>query len=272
MGCDVLQAAAGIVALANEHMARALRVISVERGHDPADHALLSFGGAGGLHACDLAELLNMHRIIIPARAGVLSAMGMLVSEPGRELSRAVLEPLADLTDADIKREFHALETEARAQLFDEGHRAEAITFKHQLELRYQGQSATIPVTFEEGGSHAEAFHSAHAKASGLRLSHPVELVNIRLGARAPAALQSLDVPADGGRRSKPAIRLSAELGRRIPVYRRNDLESGKESDGPCIVTEPVATSWIKPGWKMRLDRWGNLLLRRSSVTDNPDP
>ena len=95
MGCSLLEAAKGIVRLANEHMARALRVISVERGHNPADYALLCFGGAGGLHACDLAELLNMERIVIPARAGVLSAMGMLVSEPGRELSRPVLRPLA---------------------------------------------------------------------------------------------------------------------------------------------------------------------------------
>jgi len=262
MGCDLLEAALGIVRLANEHMARALRVISVERGHDPVDYALLCFGGAGGLHACDLAELLNMERIIIPARAGVLSAMGMLVSEPGRDLSRPVLRLLADLAEEDIGLWFKGLETDAQNQLTAEGCDAGSVTFKHQLELRYKGQSATISINWSRGEAHEAKFHEAHKKASGLRLLHPVELVNIRLSARAPAALKSIDIREEsrgndtGGKIHMP------ELDDKVVVYQRTALPPGESFEGPLLLTESAATSWIKPGWVVKADEWGNLLLR----------
>lgn len=263
MGCSLLEAALGIVRLANEHMVRALRVISVERGHDPSDYALLCFGGAGGLHACDLAELLNMKRIIIPARAGVFSAVGMLVSEPGRELSKAVLKPLGELTDGDIGSEFRALEKEALAQLTNEGCEPESVTFRLQLELRYKGQSATIPVPWAVGGSHEASFHEAHEKASGLRLAHPVELVNIRLGARAPAVLKSVDIQEEGGPVNEAGMVKMPELGCRVPVQPRSGLRCGGSVQGPRVLTESVSTTWIKPGWKAEPDRWGNLLVYR---------
>jgi len=260
IGCDALAAASGIVRLANEHMARALRVISVERGHDPADYALLCFGGAGGLHACELAELLNMKRIIIPARAGVFSALGMLVSEPGREMSQAVLKPLAELSDGDIKQGFRALEKEALAQLENEGCEAESITFRHQLELRYKGQSATIPVSWVFGGEHEALFHEAHRKASGLRLAHPVELVNLRLGARAPAVLQSIDIRDQDGASDRAE---QTEENDNVSVQKRSGLQYGKSLQGPCILTESVATTWIKWGWMVEADQWGNLLVHQ---------
>ena len=261
MGCDLLEAARGVVRLANEHMARALRVISVERGYNPADYALLCFGGAGGLHACDLAELLCMRRIIIPARAGVLSAMGMLVSEPGRELSQPVLKPLAGLTDEDIGQWFRVLETDAQKQLMDEGCKPQSITFRHQLELRYKGQSATIGINWSAGGAHEALFHAAHARASGLRLPHPVELVNIRLSARAPAVLKSIDIrevcedPMAAEEIHMP------ELAEKVPLYQRTGLPRGEPLQGPLLITECAATAWIKPGWVVRVDEWDNLLL-----------
>ena len=261
MGCDLLEAALGIVRLANEHMARALRVISVERGHDPVDYALLCFGGAGGLHACELAELLNMERIIIPARAGVLSAMGMLVSEPGRDLSFPVLTLLADLTDEEVGKWFRRLETDAHHQLAAEGCDRGSVTFKHQLEMRYKGQSATISINWSPGEAHERRFHAAHKKASGLQLPHPVELVNIRLSARAPAALKSIDIREEsrgydaGGEIHMP------ELDDKVPIYQRTGLPPGGILEGPLLLTESDATSWIKPGWLVRVDEWGNLLL-----------
>jgi N-methylhydantoinase A len=263
MGCDLLEAARGIVRLANEHMARALRVISVERGHDPIDYALLCFGGAGGLHACDLAELLNMERIIIPARAGVLSAMGMLVSEPGRDLSRPVLRPLAGLTDEDIRKWFKRLETDAQNQLTAEGCDPRNVTFKHQLELRYKGQSATIGINWSDGEAHEALFHEAHTKASGLQLPHPVELVNIRLSARAPAALKSINI-REQSRIDEPGelIHMS-DLADKVAIYQRNGLPPGESHEGPLLLTESAATSWIKPGWVVTPDEWGNLLLHR---------
>jgi N-methylhydantoinase A len=261
MACDVLEAARGVVRVANEHMARALRVISVERGHDPADYALLCFGGAGGLHACDLAELLDMNRIIIPARSGLLSAVGMLVSEPGRELSKAVLRPLDSLADEDIAEGFRSLESEARAQLIAEGCIQEDIQFRRKLELRYQGQSATIPVNWMKGGAHAQAFHAAHEKASGLRLPHAVELVNLRLGAWASAVFQSIDIEPVYEEVQQPEMIYMPELAQHVPIYHRATLQAGKSISGPILVTEPAATSWVKPGWIVKADEWGNLFL-----------
>ncbi len=262
MDCDVLEAARGVVRMANEHMARALRVISVERGYDPADYALLCFGGAGGLHACDLAELLNMNRIIIPARSGVLSAVGMLVSEPGRELSRAVLKPLDSLADEEIADNFQALEAQAAAQLIAEGCAPGDIRFRHQLELRYQGQSATIPVNWKSGSAHAQAFHEAHEKASGLRLPQVVELVNIRLGARAPAVLRSVDIKPVYGEVLPGEMIYMPELAQDVPMYHRGALMAGESIPGPLLVTESAATAWIKPGWVVEADEWGNLFLQ----------
>lgn len=261
MGCDVLDAARGIVRLANEHMVRALRVISVERGYDPGDYALLCFGGAGGLHACDLAELLNVKQIIVPARAGVLSAMGMLVSEPGRELSHAVLKPLAALADEEIGQWFRALEVDARTQLAGEGCEPASVTFRRQLELRYKGQSATISINWFGGGAHAASFHKAHKKASGLCLPHPVELVNIRLSARAPAVLKSIDTRHKYEDFTAGKMIHMPELASKVPVYRRAGLPSGEAMEGPLLITESAATAWIKPGWVVSPDQWGNLLL-----------
>ena len=262
MACDVLEAAHGIVRLANEHMARALRVISVERGYDPADYALLCFGGAGGLHACDLAELLNMKRIIIPARSGVLSAMGMLVSEPGRELSQAVLAPLGTLTDKDIGQRFHLLEADAGAQLTGEGCTKKSLVFRRQLELRYMGQSATININWSTGGDHETAFHDAHTRASGLRLPHPVELVNIRLSARAPAVLKSIDIRQESENVATGEMIHMPELACEVQMFHRTGLPPGKSVKGPLLVTESAATAWIKPGWEVRPDEWGNLHLQ----------
>jgi N-methylhydantoinase A len=243
-------------------MARALRVISVERGYDPADYALLCFGGAGGLHACDLAELLNMERIIIPARSGVLSAMGMLVSEPGRELSQAVLAPLSTLTDKDIGQRFHLLEADAGAQLTNEGCAPESLVFRRQLELRYKGQSATISINWSAGGDHETAFHEAHVRASGLQLPHAVELVNIRLSARAPAVLKSIDIRQESENITTGELIYMPELAYKVPMYHRTGLPLGEPVQGPLLLTESAATAWVKPGWEVRVDEWGNLHLK----------
>ena len=271
MGCELRDAALGVIQIANEHMARALRVISVERGHNPADYTLLCFGGAGGLHACDLAELLSMQRVIIPARSGVLSALGMLVSEPGRELSQAVLSPLADLPDIEIGRRFEALETDALNQLRAEGCQTDTVVFRHQLELRYQGQSATIGVDWVVGGEHEANFHQAHTRASGLRLPHVVELVNLRLSARGPAALTSINIQNDAAESGTSASVFMPELDCEVQVRHRDHLEIDRQQNGPLILVEAAATAWVKRGWsRVRADQWGNLLLHRNAKRLGP--
>ena len=245
LSCEPLEAARGVLRLANEHMARALRVISVERGHNPADYSLLCFGGAGGLHACDIAELLGMQKVLVPARSGVLSALGMLVSEPGRELSQAVLAPLESISEADIDTRFKQLESEARSQLENEGCDINQIHFRRQLELRYQGQSATIGIQWRAGSDHEELFHRAHLKASGMQLPHAVELVNIRLSARSAPALTTIE-SEQAVDLSKPGeVTYSADLDNEVILKSRHCMQVGEVLAGPAILTDEAATVWI---------------------------
>lgn len=276
--CDRVEAARGVIRLANEHMARALRVMSVERGHDPRDYALVCFGGAGGLHACDLAELLGMRTVLLPALAGVLSAQGMLASQPGRDLSHAVLEPLEAQDPATLSDRFRSMEQEAAEALAAEGVGQGAIEFRRRWELRYVGQSATIVLDpernpFPPGGAEtgfgnlAEAFHEAHEMAAGHRLSRPVELVNLRLSARGPAPMTHLeraapDRSADAGEARQAFV---SDLNREVPVLAREGIAAGEAVAGPAIVTDRAATAWLAPGWRATADDWGNLLLERAA-------
>lgn len=264
LGCRRVAAARGVLRLANEHMARALRVISVERGHDPRDYALLCFGGAGGLHACELAELLDLDTVVLPALAGVLSAQGMLASEPGRELSRAVLGRLEAQRREDLESAFVALEARATEELAAECVATDTLGFRRRLELRYEGQSATLVLDDAPGTDLAEAFHAAHEAGSGHRLERPVELVNLRLSARAPAAIDSLERPRRSPAGSGQGRRVfMTDLQQAVPVLDRDSLPTGEAVPGPAIVTDRAATAWVAPGWRAEPDEWGNLVLRR---------
>lgn len=276
LGCRRIEAAQGVLRLANEHMARALRVMSVERGHDPRDYALLCFGGAGGLHACDLAELLGMDRVLLPALAGVLSAHGMLASEPGRELSRAVLAPLSTVDRAARARVFAELEGHAERELGAEGVPPESLRHRRKLELRYAGQSATLVLDEASdddiGADLEEAFHEAHRQAAGHRLDRPVELVNLRLSARAPAHLAALERPSPRPVSRDPDRRVfMSDLKQAVPVRERAALAPGDAHAGPLIVTDTAATAWVAPGWRVEADSWGNLVLERARAAGAED-
>jgi N-methylhydantoinase A len=263
LGCDRIEAARGVLRIANEHMARALRVISVERGHDPRGDTLLCFGGAGGLHACALADLLGMRSILLPALAGVLSAHGMLASEPGRDLSHAVLAPWAEQDRRVIGRHFERLEAQAREALVAEGMEPSALGFRRRLELRYQGQNAALVLDDRPSGMEA-AFHEAFEAASGHRLDLPVELVNLRLSARAPAPRRELERGEVRARVDRePRFSRLPDLEREVPVMERAALTPDTRTRGPCIVVDKAATAWVAPGWSLVLDPWHNLLLER---------
>ena len=264
LGCNRLEAARGVIRLANEHMARALRVISVERGHDPRQYTLFCFGGAGGLHACELADLLEIPRVILPAAAGVLSALGMLASQPGRDLSRAVLKDISTVSDAFLKEQFGVLEQQARQQLENEGVPADQQSFRYQIELRYRGQSAGFVLDFVPGADHAAEFHEVHEASAGHRLSHAVELVNLRLGARGPAATTVPEKPAFPQESAKPKNIYLADIKGVAEVWERRHLNLESRICGPAIVTEPAATAWVAAGWEAQPDEWGNLCLQKT--------
>ena len=263
MGCAVEEAARGILAIANEHMARALRTISIQRGEDPRECVLVSFGGAGGLHVCALAEALEMRRALVPVHGGVLSALGMLAARPGRQLTRTWPARLDEVDPAELEAAFETLADQGRAALAGEGVPAEAVELKRALDLRYQGQSETLELPWQSNLSALEeAFHAAHEKRHGHRLALPVELVNLRLAAHGPAlpvALAGHQAPEEGT--PQGWVEVAGEPGP-VPHWQREKIPA-TGIQGPAVITETVATTWLAPGWRCHPDHAGNLVLER---------
>ena len=262
-GMDAERAAEGVIRVANEHMARALRVITVERGLDPRDFTLLSFGGAGGLHVCALAEELNIHRALAPIHAGVLSALGMLAAPRGRQLSRTLATPLAAVDDAWVAGAMDALARAGSEELEAEGVAAARIEERRTVELRYRGQSYPLEVPWEGGRAAEAAFHALHERRYGHRLDREVELVNVRIGLRGPSPPLELPELPDGAGRPEGEAPVYG-VARPVPLWRREEMPAGRPVAGPALVLDAVSTTWLAPGWNASRDRYGNLLLERA--------
>jgi len=261
LGLSIEGAAAGVVAIANQHMARALSVISLERGHDPRQFTLVSFGGAGGLHVCALAHALQIPRIVVPERGGVFSALGMLVADRSRQLVKTINGNLDDLPARDIARLFAALAEPGRRELQNEGAAESDIVEQRFADLRYRGQSFALTVPWTGPSESTLTFHSRHASRYGHAFALPVELVNIRCELRVPtAAIELPQLP------HKPpgAIldRVRAVGFDEVCVYERRSLAAGQTIDeGPALIIEAMTTTFIDAGWSAIVDGWGNLRL-----------
>ena len=261
------QAAFGLVALANEHMAQALRVISVQRGVDPREYVLVSFGGAGGLHVCALAEALGMTKALVPVHAGVLSALGMLAAARTRQMSRTVTGILEDFTDAGLATLLQTLAVTGTDELLAEGVAATDITTTFSVDLRYRGQSYTLNLPWQGVAATGVAFHLLHEQRYGHRLPTSVELVNLRCGLQGVTPDISLpDIHKDVVTVAEPVRVAMAGQTTKVPVWPRSVLYAGQVINGPALVTETVATSWIPDGWQCTVDTVGNLLLERGDI------
>lgn len=259
MNCSMREAASGIIKLANEHMARALRTISVQRGIDPRGFMLISFGGAGGLHVCALAQALGLEQAMVPVHAGVLSALGMLAARPGRQLSRTWQIALESTTTQTIDKKLHILAQQGISELAEEGVSKDQCQLQPSLDCRYTGQSYTLNIPWQNLKQAEEAFHVQHQTRYGHRLTLPVELVNLRMSVTGPAHDLTLDT-------AKPITQHSMDKDAQgIKHYQRTELLSGQVIQGPAIISEQVATTWLENGWQCRLDKKGNLLLARIS-------
>jgi N-methylhydantoinase A len=267
------QFSAGVVRVVNANMERALRVVSVERGYDPREFALVAFGGAGGLHACELAEALAIPTVIIPARPGALSAFGILVSDVVRDYSRTVLWQIDNrLPRTKLSGEFKKLVTQARQEFSKEGWRG-GVEFERSLDLRYRGQGYEINIAVKE--NIAAAFHEEHRRRYGYH--HPnrgVELVTLRLRAR--LRTPPIEMNLKSGRTQKKTrarggggvIRvkrvpvLFQNKSVNTPVLERADIIPGKIVIGPAVITEYSATTVVLPGKKFWIDAAENLVIR----------
>jgi N-methylhydantoinase A len=260
LGLGIEEAAAGIIRIVNEHMVQALRVISVQRGLDPREHALVSFGGAGGLHVCALAEALGMRRALVPVHAGVLSALGMLVAPRARRLSRTCTGLLARVVEAALEEELQSLVADGRRELMAEGVEEAAIAHEFSVDLRYQGQSYTLNLPWQDRQRTEAAFHEAHERRYGHRLDAPVELVNLRASLQSRPPDIRLPRLAAGDPDQPRYVRLSGYADE-VPVWRREGLRAGQRLSGPTLITEAVATTYLAAGWTCRVDDMGNLRL-----------
>jgi N-methylhydantoinase A len=261
---SIEETARGIIRIANEHMCQALRVISIQRGSDPKGFTLMPFGGAGGLHVCALAEALGMNEALVPIQGGVLSAFGMLVARRGRELSQTIAGPIDEIDAEQLETQFVTLEQKALAALANEGVGENEAQLLRSLDLRYRGQGYSLNLPWQSLQACGESFQQAHEQRYGHRLQRQVELVNIRLRAQGPAP--QIEIPKLGDVSS--AGNTFADLhgiNEPVAVYARENLAVGNEIEGPALITETVATTFIDAGWNCSVDDYGNLLLSRTS-------
>ncbi|MDQ3639110.1 MAG: hydantoinase/oxoprolinase family protein [Actinomycetota bacterium] len=264
VGLDALEISLGIVRVADAEMVRALRVISVERGLDPRDFALLAFGGAGGMHACALAEELGMDTVLVPRAGGVLSALGLAISDLRRDYVRPYLADLTGVEAAELKEAFKDMENAAAKDL--EGSR-----YTRRADLRYRGQSFEITVEAEkpfEVEKQEERFHAAHEQRYGYRMDdEPVDLVNLRLIATLPVEKPKLEeLVAESVEISSEASRREANFGGEwieVPVLDRGQMGEGSEVKGPTIVEFKESTCVVRPGWRGLVDGVGTLVLEK---------
>jgi N-methylhydantoinase A/oxoprolinase/acetone carboxylase beta subunit len=264
LGTNEVALAEAIVRVANANMERALRVVSVERGVDPRDLTLVAFGGAGGMHACDLASRLQMRRILVPRYAGVLSALGLLVADVTRDYSRTLLRPVAELTKEELETAFAPLTAQAQAELARDGFRGDRAVLTRAVDVRYIGQSYEITVPF--GPKFRAAFDRRHARLYGYAdPRRGAEVVTLRV--RATGLTSKPDLPRAPIRRARaaePSRVVPAWFdGRKIPtpVYRWETLGPGVHGEGPALVAGGEATAVVAPGFRFEVDSFGNLLI-----------
>lgn len=273
LGTSLDAAADGVLAVADAAMERALRVISVERGFDPRDFALVAFGGAGALHAAELASRLGCTRALIPPDPGLLSAWGILTAPLRRQLSRTLLAATdATATDHRISDARDILSADAATALVEDGADPESISLVREIDARYRGQSFELRVGAEEGDDWAEAFHAAHESRYGYRRDGAVvEAVTVRVTATAPGApVVSAEVAAATAppptRERQVVVR--GERLHATSVWRR-DLGPGHRVDGPALVLDYSATTWVPPLWRVEVDEIGVLHLLRTGDLDD---
>lgn len=260
LNCHIETAASGIIDLANEHMAAALRVISVEKGYDPKDFILISFGGAGGLHVCDLADSLGMPRAMVPANAGVLSAYGMLIAPRGRRYIQTFVHSLDSFDTEQASTIYASMQSKGEMALEKEGISKNRLIIRRQADVRYIGQSSTLRVDWGDTRIMAEDFHKQHEQRFGHALDEPLELVNLHCAVQATA--DEIRLPKVENK-EQAAIGEQTVVGidRPVPVYNRSQLGAEQVLTGPVIVIEDSATTWIKSGWVASIDAYGNMRL-----------
>jgi N-methylhydantoinase A len=259
-------------------MERAIRRISVERGHDPRRFTLVAFGGGGPLHACELAEQLQIPRVLIPAVPGVLSALGMLAASPASLTSIHPIMRGDDAFGARLQDLYGPVENRAMSEMAAEGHRRDTLSWHYSLDCRYLGQSHELNVPYRPGLDAAaivSAFQDTHERRYGYgRPEATVELVTLRLAVVAPVTLPKMPSHSEATTNTKTAE--NAQIGEKLvwfrddfvvtKLYERNRLEPGHTLTGPAVIFQYDTTTMLPPGWQAAADQYDNLILTWKGV------
>ena len=273
LGLGLFEAALGICAIVNNNMAQTLRLVSIKRGHDPRDFALIAFGGAGPLSAGKLAEAASIRKILIPTAPGVLSAMGLMLAPMQHEAMTSFEVSAAEARLDDVRAQLAGLDSACRARMREDGADPDETTIEYRAEMRYVGQSHELEVPILPSQSDAieqavQAFHDAHQRAySHCDRNAPTEFVTLRsVHFKAPeesaltAAPESKRLPAPTPRQRDACLDNAVGL-QKVAVFTREELPVGFEMTGPAIIEQADTTTLVYPGHHAKIDGFRNILI-----------
>lgn len=275
IGKSPQETAAGIIKIANANMEKAIRVISIERGYDARDFALISFGGAGGMHAIEIAASLNIAKVIVPKNAGVLSALGLLMADSIKDYTKSILKSSELITPGELEKHLHRLQEKSLRDMEKEGFPSENIQMFPFLDLRYTGQSYEITLPYRPSTSKPFSFlpdfHKAHKKLySYHHAGRLVEIVNLRLKSigttekiRLKKRQMQKEMPPKQARAKKQIIYYGGNK-HTASIYLRENLEPGNTIPGPALVMDRESTTFLPPGYSLQVDGLLNLIMEKS--------
>ncbi|MEC8857076.1 MAG: hydantoinase/oxoprolinase family protein [Chloroflexota bacterium] len=278
LNLELHTAANGILSIANNTMVGAIRNVSVERGHDPREFALVAYGGAGPMHGIEVAKLLGINKVIAPLHPGIASAYGLLVAELKNDYARTSLQTPPDYDTDGMERVYAEMESEGRAWLTEEGVPQDLHAFSRWADLRYTHQGSEVTVGFgtEQGSAQIldsviREFHTRHKQLYGFVLDQPVEIVTLRVAASGDVGLVDMPQRPSGLDSPKKAIASKRqvffeEAGGFVQanVFHFDRLAPGSNIDGPAILEGMDSTVLINPGWTGHIDEYGNCIMEPS--------
>lgn len=258
-----LETAKGVIDIANVNIDRAVRRVSIARGYDPRDFTLVAFGGAGPLHACEVAEQLDIPRVLVPHIPGVLCAVGLLVADVAVDYSRSIMRLATRAAVAQIRAEQIELVSLGRSELEQEGIAEDNMIFNTTLDLRYEGQAYELNIPF--GRDIIHAFHETHQLTYGHAMwDRRVEIVNLRLKGTGIINKPQFYVTLADAYVAQPFGTKPSPLNGSMSLFNRNDLKPGATFTGEALVFQLDSTTYIPEGWTARVDGYQNLILERA--------
>ena len=280
LGLDLEETAQAVLRVANSNMADAIRLISIRKGHDPRDFALVGFGGAGPLHAADLAKNLDIPAVIVPPHPGVTSAMGCMLVDIQHDLPRMYLSKVDDVDAGKVADSFRELEEEGKARLEAENVAQENMAFQWFIDMRYEGQWRAIAVEvdrpFDTLAPVVDRFHIEHGREHNYSSTEaPVEIYRLSVRAigvtpkpdLAPATLKDPSECHPEPVAHREVLFVDETEAVRTAIYDRSDLEPGTVLEGPCVIGQLDSTTAVPPGTRARVDEWHNLQITLTRPT-----